>query len=172
MMRKKALGLALVAAGAITAAACTQSVDRATPTPLPPTATQAPANTPEPTRAPAPTATPTRPAATSTSTSAPTPTPKPVPVSTTTRRFGLFLEIDGLSDENVVRGDNITAKGRTSPDAIVSINGVIVPVDAEGNFQVKLALDPGPNIIEVVASDPDGNEVNKVIAVVSLPEGV
>ena len=102
----------------------------------------------------------------------PTATPKAVPVSTTTKKFGLFLEIDGLGDENVVRGDNIVAKGKTSPDAIVSINGVIVPVDGEGNFQVQLALDPGPNIIEVVASDLEGNEVNRVIAVVSLPEGV
>ncbi len=162
MMRTKALGLAIVVAGAITAAACTQSVERAIPTrlPPPPTATQAPV----------PTASPALPEATSTP--APKPTAKTVPVSTTTQRFGLFLEIQGLGEENVVRGDNVIARGKTSPDAIVSINGVMVPVDIDGNFQVHLALEAGPNIIEVVASDPDGNEVNKVIAIISLPEGV
>jgi uncharacterized protein YfaP (DUF2135 family) len=94
-----------------------------------------------------------------------------VPVSTVAR-FGLFLEIDGLGEENVVRGDFIVARGKTSPAAILSINGVIIPVDSNGNFSVQLALDPGPNVIEVVASDLNGNEVSKILAIVALPEGV
>ncbi len=85
--------------------------------------------------------------------------------------FGLFLEIEGLSEESVVRGDSVTARGRTSADAIVSINGVIVPVDADGYFEVQLSLVPGPNEINVVASDLEGNEESRLLAVVSLPEG-
>ena len=205
MTRTKALGLALVAAGLLSAA-CAQSVGRATPTPQPPapTATSLPSAAtptalPEPTRAPtatsvpaaatttavpeptrAPTATATSRPATATPTAAPgatafprpaaTPTAQAVPVSTIAR-FGLFLEIDGLGEENVVRGDFIVARGKTSPAAILSINGVIIPVDSDGNFSVQLALDPGPNVIEVVASDLDGNEVSKIIAIVALPEG-
>lgn len=197
MTRTKALGLALVAAGLVSAA-CAQSVGRATPTPQPPapTATSVPATAiptvaPEPTRPPsataapqptrAPTATATSRPAIATPTAAPgatasprlaaTPTAQAVPVSTIAR-FGLFLEIDGLGEENVVRGDFIVARGKTSPAAILSINGVIIPVDSDGNFSVQLALDPGPNLIEVVASDLDGNEVSKILAVVALPEGV
>jgi uncharacterized protein YfaP (DUF2135 family) len=80
------------------------------------------------------------------------------------------LEIEGISDESIVRGDSIVARGQTSPGAIVSINGVIVPVDETGRFEVPLLLNPGPNTIEVVASDLDGNQVSTVLAVVSLPE--
>jgi hypothetical protein len=164
MTKKMALGIALVAAGAIAVAACTQRVERVTPT-LQPAAT--PAQAPPPTPTPRPvTPTPSAPPAT------PTPTSRTAPVSTTPQFFGLFLEIEGLADENVVRGDTVVARGRTSPAAVLSINGVIVPVDGGGNFQVQLALDPGPNIIEVVASDLNGNEISRVIAVVSLPEGV
>jgi hypothetical protein len=85
------------------------------------------------------------------------------------QRFGLFLEIEGLTEESVVRGDSVVARGRTRPDAVVSINGVVVPVDEIGSFQVLLALDPGPNIIEVIASDIDGNQDVRVLEVVSLP---
>ena len=86
--------------------------------------------------------------------------------------YTLSLQIEGLSDESIVRGDSIVARGQTSPDAIVSINGVIVPVDENGRFEVPLKLDPGPNAIEVVASDLDGNQVSTVLAIVSLPEVV
>ena len=185
MNKPGALGLALVMAAAVSAA-CVQSVERSTPTPQPPAPTTAPTAAPVPTQAqptaaptrppatlatvtppsrPAPTATPTRPA------TSPSPTAKAVPVSTV-QRFGLFLEIEGLAEENVVRGDTVVARGKTSPAAILSINGVIIPVDADGNFSVQLALDPGPNVIEVVASDLDGNEVSRVIAIVALPGGV
>ena len=144
----------------------------AAPSPVPmATATSRPAIALQtPTAAPGATASP-RPAATAPPAPAATPTAQAVPVSTIAR-FGLFLEIDGLGEENVVRGDFIVARGKTSPAAILSINGVIIPVDSEGNFSVQLALEPGPNIIEVVASDLEGNEVSKIIAVVALPEGV
>ena len=87
------------------------------------------------------------------------------------QRYGLFLEIEGLIEESVVRGDTVVARGRTRPDAVLSINGVVVPLDGSGSFEVLLTLDPGPNIIEVVASDLEGNEETVVLAVVSLPEG-
>jgi uncharacterized protein YfaP (DUF2135 family) len=90
-------------------------------------------------------------------------------VSADVQRYGLFLEIEGLSEDSVVRGDTVVARGRTRPDAVLSINGVVVPVDSSGSFEVLLTLDPGPNIIEVVASDLEGNEETRVLAVVSLP---
>jgi Glucodextranase, domain B len=151
-MSKSRLLLVGLAVACIATAACVKSTPRSTA--VPPPTTQA-------------TAVPTPPG----QQAAPSPTPQSVPVSTT-QRFGLFLEIEGLGDENIVRGDSVVARGQTTPDAILSINGVIVSVSSDGTFEVQLALEPGPNVLEVVASDLDGNEVSKVIAVVSLPEGV
>ncbi len=76
----------------------------------------------------------------------------------------------GLGEENIVRGDSLLVFGITSPDAVLSVNGVIIPLDDEGNFEVNLTLTPGPNLLEVVASDLDGNSESKIITVISLPE--
>lgn len=181
------LWLVLAVAGATVLAACAQTAPRNAPTatsPAPqPTASATPAPSPAPTQTPyPPTATPTAapepsptatpqlsPSPTATSTNTPVSLPTVIPVNNV-QTYTLTLEIEGLSDESIVRGDSIVARGQTSPDAIVSINGVIVPVDDNGHFEVPMMLDPGPNVIEVVASDLDGNQVSTVLAVVSLPE--
>ena len=103
-----------------------------------------------------------------------TPQPTSVPIIDTTgapvRTFGLFLEVIGLGEENIVRGDTLFLSGRASPDAVLSINGVIVPVDSDGVFGVNISLDLGPNLLEVVASDLAGNTESRVITVISLDD--
>ncbi len=168
--------MALVATASL--AACAQAAPRNEPTPTAtaqpePTATPEPATpTPEPTRTPEPTPTPTaqpEPAATPTVEPTPATSPTAIPVSNT-QTYELSLEIEGVSDESIVRGDSIILKGQTAADAIVSVNGVIVPVDETGRFEVPLALDEGPNQIDVVASDLDGTWRSQSFLVVSLPE--
>jgi len=82
----------------------------------------------------------------------------------------LFLELQGLSENTVVRGNAIVASGLTSPDAVLSINGVIIPINDDGSFEVTLALTEGPNLLEVVSSDLYGNQESRVLWVVALPE--
>jgi hypothetical protein len=94
------------------------------------------------------------------------PAATPVPVAT----FGLFLEVVGLSEENIVRGDSLFLTGRVSPDSVMSVNGVIISVAPDGVFGVNLALKPGPNLIEIVASDLSGATENRIITVISLDE--
>ena len=48
------------------------------------------------------------------------------------------------------------------------MNGVLVEVDADGNFSTAVALDEGPNSIEVIASDYEGNEASKILTVIYL----
>ena len=174
--------LMLVTMIAVTAAlsACAQtaarneptatSLPQPTPTPtVPPTSTaEPPTPTPEPTVEPTPEAT-----------APPTPSPTPQPISTgsptpipvnNVQTYTLSLQIEGITDESEVYGDTIVIRGQTSADAIVSINGVIVPVDETGVFEVPLLLEEGPNLIVVVASDLDGDEVSASFVVVSLQE--
>lgn len=61
-------------------------------------------------------------------------------------------------------------RGVTSADAIVSVNGVIVEVQSDGKFETTLALDIGPNIVDIVASDLDGNQINSTFGIISIPE--
>ena len=171
--------LALVLSLVILAAAgCVES--RARHTPVPPTATAtATAVPPQPTATPTPvptaipvptaTATPTR--VPPTPTPVPTSTPEPTPTSTPrSGTFNLSLNLEGIGDESVVRSETVLLRGRTAADAIVSVNGVIVEVQSDGTFELTLALDPGPNLVEIVASDLDGNSISSTLAIISIPE--
>ena len=82
---------------------------------------------------------------------------------------GLFLQITNLPKESVVRTNAIAISGATTPDALVSVNGVLVDVDQDGKFTSTLTLQEGPNIIEVVASDFQGNKVSAVLSIISIP---
>jgi hypothetical protein len=78
----------------------------------------------------------------------------------------LFLEVTTPADESVVTGSQLTVKGNTDPTAVVSVNGVLVEVDLEGEFCTAVALEEGPNCIEVVASDYEGREACEALTVI------
>ncbi len=79
----------------------------------------------------------------------------------------LFIQLDGLGAQNVITGQSVDVRGATSPDAILSVAGVPVLVAADGRFQTVFELEPGPNFIEVVASNPEGQQTSRLVAVVS-----
>jgi hypothetical protein len=89
----------------------------------------------------------------------PTATPTPPVVG------GLFLDVMEPQDESTVTISPVSVSGTTIPDAVVSVNGEIVEVDNQGNFTMMVTLEEGPNIIEIVASDLEGNEVSKILAI-------
>ena len=176
MTARRTIALALLCVSAFAFAACVRSTPREGE--VTPAATAVPVTEPAPTSTPRPTAaTPIPPSPT------PSPSPSPValtptptqapstePTETPVATFGLFLEVIGLDEESVVRGDSLKLTGVTSPDAVLSVNGVIIPLDDDGRFEVNLTLVPGPNLLEVVTSDLDGNTESKVITVISLPD--
>ena len=142
---------------------------------------------PEPTATPQPLATPVPLTPTPIPTIAPTPTPisvsTPVPTIVPTVEteiligstpnsgtFNLSLDFDGIGNESVVRSDRVLLHGVTSADATVSVNGVILEVQSDGTFELTLPLEPGPNIVDIVASDLEGNSINSSLAIISIPE--
>jgi hypothetical protein len=140
-----------------------------TPIPIPPTTTPtavATAATPPTLPTPIPTATPVPPTPTPEPTGTPVATPIPI-LSTTT--FNLALDFEGIGDESIVRGETVLLRGATSAAAIVSVNDVIVEVQADGTFELTLLLDPGPNFVDVVASSLDGSTINSSLAIISIP---
>ena len=81
----------------------------------------------------------------------------------------LFLEIIEPQDELIVSDPMVPVVGRTTPDAVVSVNEASVEVDAQGNFVEVVTLEPGPNLIEVGASDLTGDQVSEMLAVIYIP---
>jgi len=142
-----------------------------------PTATLQPSVTPVP-QTPTPLPIPTI-APSPTPASIPTPAPTIVPTiesdvvkesTSNSGTFNLSLDFEGIGNESVVRSDRVLLHGVTSPDAIVSVNGVILEVQPDGTFELTLPLDPGPNIVDIVASDLEGNSINSSLAIISIPE--
>lgn len=96
----------------------------------------------------------------------PAPTPEPTPAPTP---VGFFLKVTEPKDESTVTSSVIPVSGTTSPDAVVSVNSEMVEVDERGNFSTMVTLEEGPNIIEVIASDFEGNKEGSVLAVIYIP---
>ena len=71
-------------------------------------------------------------------------------------------------DESIVRSNPVTVSGNTSSDADVMINGVFVGKE-NGHFSELIELEPGPNMIEVIARDPSGKQASEYITVVYVP---
>jgi uncharacterized protein YfaP (DUF2135 family) len=82
---------------------------------------------------------------------------------------GLFLDVTEPQDETTVTVSPVRVRGTTISDAVVSVNGEIAEVDAQGKFTTMVALEDGPNIIEVVASDLEGNEASKTLVIFYIP---
>lgn len=106
-------------------------------------------------------------------TPATTQTPSATPTPAPTTAMALFLEITQPTDGAQVSTSAVLVTGKTIPDAVVSASVddivAIADVDQNGNFSVTVNLEEGPNLIEVVASDLQGNEKSSTIAVIYVP---
>ena len=130
-----------------------------TPTSAPPAPTPTPPE-PTPTAAPEPTATATpEPAPTATPSPTPTPTPTPAPTPSATplaQTPSLKLELTSPAEDSVVSISSLAdgglpVSGLTSPDATVSVNGILAVPDVEGRFSVELPRSEEDNPLPVVA---------------------
>ena len=136
-------------------------VPTATPTvpPRPPTATPTTApRTPTPT----PTLVPSPPPPTPT----PTPTPTPALPQQRTHSEELELQVTSPTADLKLSQGMVSVTGLTSPDAVVSVNGLTAAVDEEGNFSVEnIPLNQGPNLLQIIASDLSGAVAYETLAV-------
>ena len=79
--------------------------------------------------------------------------------------FSLFYPLDGAE----INQPTILVLGVTRPDAVVAINGNPVETGPSGIFAGNSSLEEGANLVEVVATDIDGNVRSEVIAVFYIP---
>ena len=80
-----------------------------------------------------------------------------------------FLIITEPLDQTFAVHPTIPLVGRTTAGTVVTVNGVAVPVDVSGVFSTTVTLESGPNIIEVLGTSTDGEELDALVAVIYRP---
>ncbi len=80
-----------------------------------------------------------------------------------------LLLITEPENQSVVDSSSLPLSGRTGRNAVVSINGRSVPVDRFGYFSETILLAEGPNFIDVVATNDNGETFSEVVAVIYRP---
>src|SRR5665648_49439 len=81
----------------------------------------------------------------------------------------LLIQLFSPQDEEVFDVPKIEVCGKAPVGTVISINDQIILVSGSGDFSVPVMLEEGPNVIELVASDLDGNELDIVLVVVYEP---
>lgn len=97
------------------------------------------------------------------------PTPSPVPVviqtPTPTPIPELFLEITEPGNNIAVSSNAVLVSGATLPSARLNINGVRATVDVRGEFVKNIPLNPGQNVVEVIAEGENGDKIRDFIII-------
>lgn len=79
-----------------------------------------------------------------------------------------IIEITSPKEETVAQKD-IVIEGKTTPNAIIEINGQAANVEDSGLFIQKVQLEEGVNIFEIKAKSRLGKEKAKIIRVLYQP---
>jgi hypothetical protein len=81
-----------------------------------------------------------------------------------------FLLVTEPANLTIVASQPIRIAGRTRPGTLITINGVAVPVDELGQFATLVQLQPGPNIIDVIARSTAGQSLSSSVSVIFSPQ--
>jgi len=79
---------------------------------------------------------------------------------------GPSLTIDSPEDFAEFEYNRVTIKGRTEPNAILLINGLIVDVSSSGQFEAPVYLSAYKNVFGLVAIGSKGGETRKTLTLV------
>jgi sulfur transfer complex TusBCD TusB component (DsrH family) len=79
------------------------------------------------------------------------------------------LQVLSPQDGAAVKTPQVLVVGTSTPGAVVTVNDDIIEVGADGKFQSTVALVQGKNVVEIVASDDQGNQQNIELNVIYQP---
>ena len=82
---------------------------------------------------------------------------------------GLWLQILSPLDEAVVDTPQVDVLGSAPAGSVISVNDEILIVGSDSQFTVTVLLEDGPNLIEIIASDDDGNELTTLLTITYEP---
>jgi hypothetical protein len=87
----------------------------------------------------------------------------PTPAATFT------ITLDAPRDGETTNVSPLLVSGFTLPNAIVSVNDTVGLAAADGRFTLTVPLEPGPNVLEIIASKPTGEQAFLIITVLYQP---
>jgi len=74
------------------------------------------------------------------------------------------------ADGTDINDNTVTVTGQTTPGAVISINDQADIADSNGNFSIPISLSAGPNTVDVLSTDENGNQ-NEVLLMVNGVSG-
>ncbi len=86
---------------------------------------------------------------------------------TPTANFTITLEAP--HDGDTTNASPLLVSGVTIPNAIVSVNDTVGLAAADGRFALTVPLEPGPNVLEIIASKPNGEQAFLIVTVLYQP---
>jgi len=81
----------------------------------------------------------------------------------------LWLQVLSPLDNAVVNSPQVDVTGSAPAGTVISVNDEILIAGADQQFMTTVTLDEGPNLIEVIASDENGNETSVLVTVTYEP---
>ena len=78
----------------------------------------------------------------------------------------LWLRLFTPKDGEIVNLNMINVSGQAPVETVISLGEDIILVGNEGSFSIPVTLDEGPNVIELVASNVDGDIIELVLTIV------
>ncbi len=100
------------------------------------------------------------------------PTPQAVPptaISAPDTSGTLWLQVISPQDEAVVNTPQVDIIGSAPAGAVVSVNDDILLVGDDQQFKTTVSLDEGPNLLEIIASGDNGNEISLLLTITYEP---
>lgn len=79
------------------------------------------------------------------------------------------IALDTPHDGETVNASPLPVTGVTAPNAIVSVNDVVGVANGEGRFDLQVPLQTGPNVLEIIASEPNGQQTFVIVTVMYQP---
>jgi hypothetical protein len=102
----------------------------------------------------------------------PAPSPTSSPGTVTEYSSGaLWLRLFTPQDDQVFTTAQIMVDGQAPAETVIGVNDQIFIVGSDQSFSIPVILDEGPNVIEIIASDVYGNEIDLVLTIVYDPQG-
>jgi hypothetical protein len=89
--------------------------------------------------------------------------------NTPTPAAPLPIVLEAPRDGETVNTSPLRVTGLTAPNSIVSANDVAGVANGEGRFDLLVPLQAGPNVLEVIASQPNGLQAFVIVTVMYQP---
>jgi hypothetical protein len=90
----------------------------------------------------------------------------PTVESASSETGNIWLQMTSPQDGDTVKTPQVDVMGMAPAGAVVSVNDDIIVVGDDQQFKSTVSLDEGPNLIEIIASDDNGNETDLELTVV------